>query len=179
MLPLAEVKAHLGITGDASDGQLAALVDRATAIVERELHWYFRDPRDAVEVLDGTGEASMWLRQPPVDEGAVTVENRTGVGDAWEAVDATDYEVDGRGLYAAGEWARGKRNFRVSYREGFIDPPGDVAQLVLDLVASVWRDKGKEGLRSERIGDYSYTRADLEDQPRWGNVRSNWERRRV
>ena len=55
------------------------------------------------------------------------------------------------------------KNIRVLYYAGYPvgELPGDIEQLVLDLTARNWLDRGKENLKSEKIGDsYSYTRMD-------------------
>jgi hypothetical protein len=55
-----------------------------------------------------------------------------------------------------------------------------VAQLLLELVSAKWKRRGEgEDMQSETIGDYSYTRADLEKQPTWQTVKNNWRRLRI
>lgn len=186
LIDLDTVKDWLGIaeTVTKHDELLQGLIDRGGEIIERELRWYFGAPRDAVEVLDGTGTSKLFLRQYPVDESAVVVETRSGVSDDWTAVDGDDFEVDGRGLHHRTKWLRGRRNHRATYQEGFDDVPGDIRQLLLDLVSIGWRRRGKEGLSGERIGDYSYTLlpgtgGDIESLPRWKAVVSRWKRLRL
>jgi hypothetical protein len=180
LLTLDEVKAWLKITVDTFDDQITALMDRAQAIIERETHLYFGPPRPADEIMDGTGTTKLFLHQDPVDPDDVIVYNRPAATDTWVVVDAEDYEIDGRGLYVASRWLKGKRNFRATYEEGFEIVPGDVAQLFLDLISSRWTSRGERtDLQSERIGDYAYTRADLDQQDSWITVRNNWVRKRI
>lgn len=180
MIDLADLKTWLGVSGTTHDAALTALEERAVAIVERSLDWYFGPPRPAVEILDGTNTWRMFLRQPPVG-GEVVLSTRSSVRDPWREIEAVDWEIDGRGLYCAPGhlWARGRRNFRAEYEEGFSEPPGDVVQLVYDLVAGIWKRRGSEGLLSERIGDYNYTLADVQRSDRWVSVRMAWKRGRV
>lgn len=180
MLTLIEAKQWMKITVDTYDDQIQALIDRAQAIVERETGWYFGEPRAADEVLNGTGTTKIFAPQNIVDPDGVTVYSRPAATDSWTIVDEEDYEVDGRGLYVASRWLKGKRNFRITYEEGFDPLPGDVHQLLLDLVSSKWKARGERtDLASEKIGDYSYTRADLEKQDGWVTVKNNWRRKRI
>lgn len=181
MVALDDVKAWLKVTTATTDPQIQGLIDRATAFIERETNWYFGPLRAVTEVLDGTGLGVMFISQPPVDDPVVLViRNRSSVGADWTVVDAADYEVRDRGLYAAGIWAQGQYNFEVAYNQGFCDVPGDIAQLLLDLVAAKWRGNDENpAMKSERIGDYSYTRADLTQLDSWASVRNNWVRKRI
>jgi hypothetical protein len=178
MIEISALKVWLGVTVSTHDDVLTALEARAVATIERELDWYFGEPRDAVEVLDGTGGAVLYLRQPPVD-GTVTLASRSGPTGSWTTMDSTDFELDGRALYASGIWTRGVRNYRATYQEGFVAAPQDIEQLVLDLVAALWRGRGREGLASESIGDYAYTVKDLQELPRWVGVLGAWRRGRI
>lgn len=178
MLPLDDVKQWLKITGDTHDAQIQTLIDRAVAIIERETLWYFRESRPAINVLDGSGTDVMFLRQPAL--AAVVVETRGGPTDTWVVVPTTDYEVNGRELLVGALWKKGRKNFRATYDEGFDDPPGDVCQLILDLVAMKWQGREENlAFKSERIGDYAYTRADLNQLDQWRIVENNWRRLRI
>jgi len=190
MPDLAMVKSWLGITEEAAelglpdttwDTELGELLGRTVDFIQRELDWYFGAPRAAVEVLNGPGLRGLWLRQYIVGT-TLTVQERYGVGDTWTAVPVADYEFEagGRGIFNVANWTHGFRNYRVSYSEGFATWPGDAEQLVLDLVASRWKGRENDGaMKSETIGDYSYTRADLEEMPGWGAVWAHWKRGRI
>lgn len=180
MLSLNVVKAWMKVTVNTYDDQIQELMVRAQAIIERETGWYFGPPRETEEVLDGTGTAKLFLRQPPVDPSELRMYARPAATDEWTEIQTTLYELEGRGVYVPTRWLKGLRNFRATYREGFTDPPGDVAQLFLDLVTAKWKGRGdRTDLVSETIGDYSYTRADLEQQDSWVTVRNNWGRKRI
>lgn len=173
----------LGTLSADDEAALEALIERLSEAIERDLDWYFGPARDASEVLDGTGTSKLFLRQPPVDEDAVEVYYRSGVGGTYSLVDASKYEVEGRGLYADGRWARGKRNFRADYQEGFAEVPGEVVQLLLELVGNAWgsRDVSAVGIVSESIGDYSYSKGVLavENAASYSRVAGNWRRLRL
>jgi hypothetical protein len=179
MTALADLRSTLTETDAAT--VLDALILRTLDAIEKELDWYFGEPRAAVEILNGSGSRLLWLRQYIVGS-TVSVQYRGGVGDAWETVDADDYEFDtgGRLLANVANWIKGVRNYRVSYTEGFATMPGDVEQLLLNLVVSRWNNRENDAaLRSETIGDYSYTRGDLEEMPGWGAVWARWKRGRI
>lgn len=176
---LADVKSWLAITVPTWDTELQALMDRALYAVQRELDWYFGAPRAATEILDGTGNRELWIRQPDAG-GNLAVSSRSTVGGTWSAVDTDDYESDGRGLFNTGNWTRGVRNYRVTYSEGFATMPGDIEQLLLDLVSLKWKRRTSDpGLKSERIGDYAYTRGDLEESALWSLTVARWRRGRI
>ena len=191
MYDLASVKAWLGLPAAADpvqDPRITELMERALDAVQHELDWYFGASRPAEEILNGTGHRALWLRQPPL--AGVVVHTRTNVGQAWTVVPAADYESDtdyitpstsmGRSLFNVGAWEEGRRNFRVVYAEGFAVMPGDVEQLLLDLVKGKWEGRGTiPGMKSEKIGDYSYTRGDMEDTAGWAAVVARWKRGRI
>lgn len=177
MISLDEVKSFLRKTDNVNDDDLDELRRRAIATVERALDWYFGPPRPKTEIQSGADRPTLWLKQPPVE--GLVVSCRAGPVDPWETVDDEDYEVDGRGVTSATYWPLGYRNVRFQYDEGFVDPPLEVVQLVLELIASKWLRRGKGDLKSETLGRYSYTRGDLENSERWGTVKNNWKRGRI
>jgi hypothetical protein len=174
MLDLDSVKAWIKKTDTDRDDVLQDLIDRALEAVERQLDWYFGDPREAEEILNGNGRPVMFLRQFPVDAD-VTVYCRDYIGATWVEVDATLYEVDSRKVAVQGVFIPGVRNYRFVYQEGFATIPGDIEQLVLDLVKRKWFE-GKIGITSETLGRYSYSLGDLETASGWTSVMNNWRR---
>ena len=180
MIPLDDLKGWLGIRVDTYDDLLTAMEERAVEFIQNQLHWYFGQPRETTEYVNGTGTPRMFLRQPP-DDGVVVLSSRSGVAATWEVVDSEDYEITGRGLYSAFEsvWYRGLRNYRAVYLEGFSDPPGDIAQMVYSVCGALWNRREKDGYASEKIGDYGYTLAELEKVAGWAAVKANWKRGRL
>jgi len=178
MLDLDSVKAWLRKTTDDRDDVLEALIARALDAVQRALDWYFGEPRDAEEILNGNGRTTLFLRQPPIDDD-VTVYYRTAIGYAWTEVDADDFEVDGRKVVCAGAWWPGVRNYRFVYQEGFEEIPGDVEQLVLDLVKRKWNEPTQSNVVSESLGRYSYSLGDVTAAASWTDVMNHWKRGRA
>jgi len=182
MLDLGEVKSWLNKTDTARDDELRALTDRACAAVERELDWWFGAPRSVAETVNGNGRPVFYLRQPPHIDTPLLVEYRASLADDWEIVPATDYELDGRAVQHAYCWTRGLRNWRFTYAEGFDQPPGDVVQLVLRLIAAQWLRPQSGDIQSETLGRYSYTRGgeiDVASVDGWTAVAANWKRGRI
>lgn len=178
MFDLATVKAWLNKTDTVRDDVLQELMDRALEAVQRNLDWYFGTPRDTSEILNGTGRARMWLHQPPVDDAVVAYE-REGVGYDWVVIDPTLWETNGREVLAAGIFTSGFRNFRFDYEEGFATMPGDIEQLLLDMVKQKWNEGERAGIVSETLGRYSYSLGDLETAPGWTQVVNTWRRMRA
>ena len=183
-MALAEIIAALVSTDQTA--VLEGLIERAIFAVQRELDWYFCAPQATEETLDGTGTRNLWLRQPPAD-GELAVYSRAGVGSAWAVVPTAEYDsggygsiITGRGLFNVATWTKGLRNYRADYLEGFFVMPGDIEQLLIDIVATAWQNRTTNlGMKSEKIGDYSYTRGDLEGSRYWPSVVNNWRRGRI
>src|SRR5690606_18643591 len=62
---VAELRAEGVTVAQADDARLAALIDAATAEIDRVTGWFF-EPRDAQLVLDGRGAPSLELPVPPI-----------------------------------------------------------------------------------------------------------------
>ena len=178
MLDLASVKAWLKKTDEARDDVLQALIDRALESVQTALDWYFGPSRSAQEILDGNGRDRIWLRQPPID-GAARLFYRACIGEAWTEIDSDLFELDGRTLVVAGTFESARRNYRVTYNEGFTTVPEDIEQLVLDMVKRKWTESGVGPVQSETLGRYSYTLADVTGSKGWTDVMAHWRRGRA
>lgn len=149
---------------------LTALELRAVDIVQTETGRYFGPSTARVEYLCGDGTNVLRLRESP--SSVTTVEYRDNVGDAWTVI--TDTDVDGWELRppptsdiaapasllrkAGYVWSR-TREFRVTYPFGYTagSEPGDIRQAVMDIVAFLYQERGRQGLRGETIGDHSYS----------------------
>ena len=84
-----------------------------------------------------------------------------GTGEKWRFTDGL-YLYPDRGIveYPCG-FTPGNKNLRVTYRAGYRNIPGDLNLICKKLVANVWMNRDKEGLISEKIGNYSYSRGAL------------------
>ena len=190
LITLQTLKDWLGIGVTGYDDVLTDLILRISRVIERNLHWYFGPTREVTEYLDGTGTDQMYLSQPLYDgdddPATLVLSCRPCVGSDWEELtDGDDYENIGRRLNATGcgVWERGSRNFRAVYDQGFEDVPGEIQQLALDMVGGWWKRRGREGVQSETIGDYSYSlgeaQKDMHLSPLWDSIAQTYRRLRI
>jgi hypothetical protein len=162
----------------ADDALLTGLESNAVALLEQATNRYFGGPKGFTEVFDG-GLTNFFLKESPVTTPAPTVDEWDGT--AWVAVPAADWEVDRRVVVRTDRrpWPNGSRRYRVKYTAGYVEEPGDVRQAVMEIVAWKYRQRKREGLRSETLGSYSYTLAltgsiDLAKIPAAAEVIEHW-----
>lgn len=176
-----------GVTIDA--GVLERHIHAATATLGHELGRYLGEPQRQIEMHNGGRGAIQLYYDPTIprdddpDPPEFLVETKDGFGAAWaEAVDGTDYEVDGRRLVHVSAWPRGMRSVRVSYTAGYEldEGPAELRDIVLRMVVDRITGDQDDGLRSETIGDYSYTRGDVvSSMPDWPRFAKQWRRLRL
>lgn len=169
MIALSDLKAWLGNPTEAGvDDILTALEARAVDIVLAETERYFSTEATHTEILRGEGVRRLWLNENP--SALTSVEERHRPGDSWTAIGEND--SDGWELRQASApsgtaavhrknghvWAFGYE-YRIIYDFGYASgsEPGEIRQAVLDLVALKFGERKRAGLRSETLGDYSYT----------------------
>lgn len=177
LVSLTTMRDWLGI--DESDTQHDALLTRLEArvrtMIERATGFYYGSEAVVTEVFDG-GHRVLWLGDHP-KAGSLTLNLRSGPQGEFEAIDADNYEAEGRrvayiggagntGLWAAfsevtgrgltrsgrgSRWPGGYRELQAVYTRGYaVDAgPGDVEGLILDLIACKFRSRGREGIKSE------------------------------
>lgn len=194
MIGLEDLKDYLGISDDdtSEDAVLVELEANAVAFVQTQTGRYFGPPEEFEEIVEGSGLRRLWMSDKPVEseyqEDLVEVVERPYPGGTATTLEiATDYEVrtgDRTGwlvrLGSAGRWTSGYE-YTLTYYRGYLagTEPGDIRQLVLDLVSLRRTLKGREALRSETAPDYAYTRfgeGDLDAIPgAWDTIRA-WKR---
>jgi hypothetical protein len=130
LVPMATVKARLGITDTSEDAMLTELLEQVTGAFAAEV------PRLALmrqryrETIDGRGRTRLVLAKAPIDPDSVTL--------TIDGTAATDFSVeaaDAGVLYREDGWDEGalglpgedsEQNISVTYHAGFI-PPGSAA----------------------------------------------------
>lgn len=125
---------------------------------------------DLTEAYDGTDRARIWLKRPPINSvSAITINTWSldnTLGDAWGFDSDTGELFRGNGqadLRFAAWFPRGRQNVLVSYNGGFATIPGPVKRATIVMVKHLADGSKHTGiLQSEKIGDYSYTLADLD-----------------
>lgn len=60
-------------------------------------------------------------------------------------------------------------NINITYNAGFSQIPYDLEMAALFMAAQMWERKGKEILKSEKIGDYTYTAQDINEKNPFGD----------
>lgn len=156
-------------TGAAPTAQDELLYEYAIAFLEGETTRYFGAHEEVTEYLRGSGSSRLWLKEPPVSGDGIdapTLDTRN-VGADWDAVDADAWEVRGRVLVRTdgAQWLR-THEYRATYTRGYEVLPTDVEQAAFDLIRWKVEDLGTDPrLKSERIGDYQYTLADVSESP--------------
>jgi hypothetical protein len=163
VIPLYEVAEELGLE-QSDHAKLQRRIDGATALLGRELNRFLGTPTEVVELYRG-GKSLVVLNDEPVAiedelEPTVVVEIRASLADAWEVAELTDYVLEGRALRHLDRWPQG---VRVTYNRGFEtgDGPAELQAVVRRMVLDEWNADNAGEMKSETIGDYSYTRADL------------------
>ncbi len=153
---LAAVKAHLDQA--ASDTTFDTLLTRLLSAASRQIDAYCgRGIAQAAyaDALDGSGTPVLFPTESPlVSVTAITRDD--------EAVDLSTVTVypDYLRLTDGSVWTRGARNVAVSYTAGFYDsgtadPPADIEDACVQLVAFKFTRRGREGLDSERVAQQS------------------------
>lgn len=175
LVTLAEMKTYLGdAPALADDALLEQLLDDVEALFESatlRAPGFYTAASDLIEVLDGTGSARLYLTYPLAEDGLTSVklghnsaspiETLSVVNGAtlvWGEGSRCISRVDGGKFGCAGQ----PRYVTVEY-EHLGNAPEDAKLAIKEVVASVYRNRGSEGMRSETVGSfYSYTRDDAQ-----------------
>lgn len=160
---LVSVKQYLGITTNASDAVLSALITAASAYV---VSYCGRDfgSASATESYDGTGNTRQMLRRVPVTAvSSVVVNGQTLNAVSWPQ---WGYTFDEYGLIAMGDcnyFPRGTRNVTVTYTAGYATVPADLSQAVNEMVADKFKRRDNIGISARQIAQetISYTSGDV------------------
>ena len=169
MIDVAELKTWLGNPSEPGVTELlTALESQAVAVVQRETGRYFGAAVAHTDVVVGDGTGTLRLQERP--SAITSVEERRRAGDAWTAI--AEGADDGFELRTLADvptpsmllrkngrtWKRGYE-YRVVYTFGYTPgaEPGDIRLAVKQVVSLLYNERGREGLRGESIGDYSYS----------------------
>ena len=188
MITTADAREWLGLGSD-QDLRLAAMITEATATLGRELGRYLGPPITKVELKCGgaMGTTSVFCSDDPqVSESTpMIVATRFSPFEAFATLAVEDWALVGQEVIAKGAFPPGRGSVRLSYFVGFAPGtgPAELRDLVRQLVALRYasRPDAESGapFASETIGDYSYTRGDVEALAGWASVVSRWRRRLV
>lgn len=175
LVPLTKLKSYLGdAPASADDALLTALLDDVEALFASETGRSIADfttAGEVTEVLAGTGTSALYLKYPIAEDGLVSVTLGTNEASPDETLNAFDrtvvqYDegsrritrVDGGTFGRAGD----SRYVTVVY-DHLGDRPTGAALAIQSVAATVYRNRGSEGMKSETVGSfYSYTRDDTQ-----------------
>lgn len=164
---LADLKRALGIEASFvdDDALLVDLENQAVAFVESQTERTWGEPAQRTVFINGLGVRTLYL--PGHIEAAagpgsiVTVRQRSmaSPGD-WEVADETMFERRGNTLIRIDvpRWSH-LGEYEVTFTDGYTlgTAPKDIQALIIDLVSIAYSGLGEEGVKSETLGDYSYT----------------------
>lgn len=169
MISTTKLRAALQLPSTFSEVLLTDLRDRAVAFVSQQTLRYFGPPVEQADILTGTGTRHLTLTERIVEgeesEDVTVVEQEYAGASATALAISTGFQVRHAGTVsvlarAGGEkWAL-DREYVVTYTRGYEEDhgPGDIEQLIVALVGLRIAVIGSEGLSSETIGGYSYSR---------------------
>lgn len=160
IVPLDELKLALGLDPLSTDDDLllTLLEQQAAAYVEAQIGRRFSVPTDRTEFIKGLGVETLFLGGHAAS-GIQSVRARARTAREFDDVDEEDYDVRGDTLVLlGGRWSH-LYEYEVVYADGYDlgSAPADIRALVIDLVSIAFSGLGEEGVKSESIGDYSYT----------------------
>lgn len=147
---LANVKAWLGLSQPADDAIVARLITAESANVQS---WLNRTIAIApyTETRDGTGNAVILLRHPPVISITSLAVDGLAVPAATGLTD-TGYRLAGRKLLLnTAIFTRGLGNVTVTYQAGYATPPPDLEQAVIELIALRYKERDRIGHSSKSL----------------------------
>jgi hypothetical protein len=142
-----------------TDPLMLMIAENAIAFLSRETHRYFGMPEAREEYLPGSGTHRLWLADDPIA--------MTSVKEFWQGAEddtITDYAQRGRLLQRleGRQWGR-RYDYEIKYTAGYNILPADIEQAVFDLVRWKYESlKATPGMTSEKLGDYSYTRGEVD-----------------
>lgn len=178
LITVADLKTYLGITSASEDTFLALLVSGVDAAVKRYLNREIESATYTGEVYDGSGGMSLFLEEFPVtaisevkvsDDFFGGYDNTTGAFESANLVWVrnTDYIVRrldesernvGELISTRGVWPEGVANVRVTYTAGYTTVPQAIQQACFLICKELRQSRDASGnLKSETLGDYSYT----------------------
>ena len=169
---LDNLKEVLGITDNSKDSLLTNIINRSTDIIESYCNGRrFASTSYTEEEYDGTGTKYINARHFPITAMTAYDRNQGSVGTTdWNSLqsDYIKYIDDGVGpgqFYYEHGFIRGARNYRFSYTAGYTTIPNDLEEACLELSVWIYKDRQSKGLKSESLGEYSYTKETFTGNP--------------
>tara|TARA_R110000787_G_scaffold7296_6_gene25060 strand:- start:16402 stop:17034 length:633 start_codon:yes stop_codon:yes gene_type:complete len=169
VVPLGDLKLHLGIMVDTSDDVLESMCDGVLAWMEGLTQKTLNGVLSVQYQMSGRGGKIIYLRDEPVSLTSVEERDEPDLK-TWTAYDAADYETVGRQLVriagtsgpsACAWWPRGLNNLRITYTAGYTSStfPADLHLVVVSVMQVLWNENqsavaNPTGVQREKIGSY-------------------------
>ncbi len=173
---LVDVKSFLGITVTTWDTLLCNLINSASSFLEKATDrkllartYLYNIPAHREDSwYDGDSKKTLFTRQYPINSVSYLEMDGSelasaGTTDYYGSTGYIIYSRRGELFYANG-FVMGKQNVRISYNAGYASGTPELEELrelCNALVGYVYTNKGTLGFKSERIGNYSYSKGDL------------------
>lgn len=166
MISTTTALAFLGAPATDSD-LVAGIVERASAMLERDLGFYLGTPAAREHRADGSRYGFPLLCEiivpddvlEPTEEAPIVIAYLTHDWE-WSTIPTTKWRRDGRRFFHRdGFPCTERRGIRISYRSGWaVDTgPAELRDVVLMLTQTRYTDAHAQGIQSETLSDYSYT----------------------
>lgn len=174
MIAIADLESFLGLTSGTDTDLLIALEAAAVDLVENVTHRYFGAATSTTEYQYGNGQRNLYLQEVPTSVSMVYQSYAGATQTALASSDSDGWEIRAQHLTRKGGYLWDPfYEYVVDYTKGYtltasaasgtpadIAAPDDIRQAV-KLIVARWYNGGSPqgvagGLKSERIGDYSY-----------------------
>ncbi len=166
-----KVKRFLHTSATVDDDLLTELINAWTARMERIAGRQFA-ARAYTERYCGNGTLTLELNHYPVNSiTSIVFVAGAGSQETITTIDATTWRYDSTSgiirliadtwIDELGNFAAGFRNYEIVYNGGYATVPDDLDMLCRELVAETYNQSKRDtSIRSESLGDYSYTLVD-------------------
>lgn len=177
LVSLERTKRRLGISelDTTKDDVVSDAIEDAVGLVEALINHPLSSQTLSLRV-DGSGEETLYLPLSPITEiTRIAFDTRTSASEgmrlselrSWDQFiltqrvpELSELSFDRAGGVVrldGGLWPRGTRNIEVDFTGGYTEDslPHDLRRLVLDIIAFGWVRRGREGLSSVSINNFS------------------------
>jgi len=147
---LATVKRWLGLTSQADDAMLSALITSYSAYVESWLNRTFAS-QSYTERVDGVGSLGIAFSNYPVTAVASVSIDDIAIPAA-TSTSTPGYRFSDKFLYLNGyRFTRGLQNVSITYAAGYASTPPEIKEAVTELVAYQYKSRDRIGHSSKSL----------------------------
>jgi hypothetical protein len=164
MIELDDLKAVMEITDTESDTLLDRLIKVAQTVIENYCKRTFTEGQ-FTEECKGSGTQYLNLKHYPISTLTKVYENVNFIADPiWNDITADTFlETESGQVYLHRGFYDKERHYKVQYKAGYKNDkiPEDIKQACIDIITYLYQNRKSQGLKSEQLGEYNYTKADL------------------